>query len=115
MWWGPSRMPRRTVNLISVAVAAVVVVWIGSGLLFGGPPPADPTDLASTPAAVPTTGNLATPAAIPAETVPTAPSLREYALAVPELEGLPPDITTGSRLDVWVSWEPPVAKRPKIQ
>jgi hypothetical protein len=32
-----------------------------------------------------------------------------------ELPGLPPDATPGTKLDLWVTWQPPVTREPKVQ
>ena len=40
---------------------------------------------------------------------------RIYALALSELQGLGPDIAPGTRLELWVSWNPPVTEEPKVQ
>ena len=40
---------------------------------------------------------------------------RGYAVALPELSGLPADALPGTRLELWVAWEPPVTKQPRIQ
>jgi hypothetical protein len=31
------------------------------------------------------------------------------------LEGLPPDAPAGTRMELWVAWDPPVTKAPKVQ
>ena len=36
--------------------------------------------------------------------------LVSYAIPTTELPGLPPDIASGARLDIWVTWQPPIAK-----
>ncbi len=56
--------------------------------------------------------------------VPTSPPVtepalpegwRSYAVALEELEGLPPDAAPGTELDLWVMWEPPITGTPKVQ
>jgi hypothetical protein len=42
-------------------------------------------------------------------------SYRSYAVALPELRGLSPDAAPGTRLELWVAWEPPVTKRPQFR
>jgi hypothetical protein len=34
---------------------------------------------------------------------------------LPELEGLPPSTSSGTEIEIWATWEPPVAKRLKVQ
>jgi hypothetical protein len=38
-----------------------------------------------------------------------------YAIAAPEIEGLPPNVAPGDRFSLWALWEPPVTRRPKLQ
>ncbi|MGH2786563.1 MAG: hypothetical protein ACRDJV_01470 [Actinomycetota bacterium] len=45
----------------------------------------------------------------------TGAGYRSYALEVTELDGLPPDAPPGTFLEVWVTWEPPLTRRIKIQ
>jgi hypothetical protein len=40
---------------------------------------------------------------------------RIYAVSLPELSGLPADAKAGTALELWVAWEPPVTRRPRIQ
>lgn len=46
---------------------------------------------------------------------PQTPDLVSYAFDVGELDGLPPNVTSGQKLDLWVTWEPPVTKRTVVQ
>jgi len=46
---------------------------------------------------------------------PAATDLASYAFLMPELEGLPPTISSGTEIEIWATWEPPVTKRPKVQ
>lgn len=46
--------------------------------------------------------------------VPTA-ATRVYAVSLPELAGLPADSKPGTMLELWVAWEPPITKHPRIQ
>jgi hypothetical protein len=39
----------------------------------------------------------------------------EYAIAVAELDGLPPDVEPGTVYDLWVTWEPPLVEQPDVQ
>ncbi|CAN5652147.1 hypothetical protein BH24ACT26_BH24ACT26_06930 [soil metagenome] len=40
--------------------------------------------------------------------------LRSYALSLGELQGLSGNAPPGTRLELWVTWEPPVTRRPRI-
>ena len=96
-------------NLAAGAAAAAVLVWVGSSILVGGE---------SVPVAAPPT---ATPAPVEVDTTPTARperrtnNLRGYALSIPEVDGMPPDLEAGSELEVWVAWDPPLTKQPQIE
>ena len=46
---------------------------------------------------------------------PAATDLASYAFLMPELEGLPPTISSGTEIEIWATWEPPVTKRPNVQ
>ena len=40
--------------------------------------------------------------------------MRSYALSLADLQGLAPDTRPGARLELWVTWEPPVTRRARI-
>lgn len=40
---------------------------------------------------------------------------RSYAIGLHDLAGLPPDAAPGARLELWVTWEPPVTREPRLQ
>jgi len=46
---------------------------------------------------------------------PVATDLASYAFLLPELEGLPPTVSSGTEIEIWATWEPPVTKRLKVQ
>ena len=46
---------------------------------------------------------------------PTTADLVSYAIPTTELQGLPPDLAFGTRLDLWVAWQPPITKRTELQ
>jgi hypothetical protein len=48
-------------------------------------------------------------------TTPSEGGTRDYAVALPELAGLPEDAQPGTPMELWVAWEPPVTKHPRIQ
>jgi hypothetical protein len=70
---------------------------------------------AQSPAVKPVIVEESTPA--PATTTPASagPGFRSYAIEVTELEGLPPNAQPGARLELWVTWEPPLTKSIKVQ
>ncbi len=90
----------------------------GSGDIgLEGEPPLANADLAtesrSTPGLAPTVESDG-----PGEGQPLASevsTLRTYAVASPELEGLPPDPQPGTELELWVAWEPPITKGIRFQ
>ncbi|MQB00416.1 MAG: hypothetical protein GEU78_09020 [Actinobacteria bacterium] len=43
------------------------------------------------------------------------PNIRTYAVSTFDLQGLPPDATGGTLLEVWVAWEPPIVDSPRYQ
>jgi hypothetical protein len=53
--------------------------------------------------------------AIPPSGIARQASRRSYAIALPDLKGLPPDALPSTQMDVWVAWEPPVTRGPRIQ
>jgi hypothetical protein len=44
-----------------------------------------------------------------------APGRHLYALPLPALRGLPPDVNPGTLIELWVSWEPPLTDEPAVQ
>jgi hypothetical protein len=51
----------------------------------------------------------------PATSLPAAEEMRGYALPVAELSGLPGDAPPGTELELWVTWDPPVTEKPRLQ
>jgi hypothetical protein len=51
----------------------------------------------------------------PSNSLPATAQMRGYALPVAELSGLPGDARPGTELELWVTWDPPVTKRPRLQ
>ena len=122
-------MFRRTRNLAAAfAIVAVLAFLLFSWVLESPAGPSDPlggTFGSLPPSAPPAVAESSAPdtlqsSAPPASTDPPSPTqppddLNSYAIALPELQGLPPDAKPGSRLELWVAWEPPVVKRLKVQ
>lgn len=110
-------MTRRQRTLLigsAVLLGAVFLLWkpapVAPVTTSQAPPPADPANLAS-PAPV--------PVAIPTVPGAVAPSpvtdRREYALGMHELGGLPNDAAPGTRMELWVTWDPPITKVPELR
>lgn len=121
-------MNRRTKNLALAAGAVVALGFVAMNLLMA--PAAsvgvDPSVVAPSasdhtpgvPAAAGevdvSAGALQTPA--PSPVADAAPAgRRSYAIGLQDLDGLPPDAAPGQALELWVTWEPPVTRGPRLQ
>jgi hypothetical protein len=51
----------------------------------------------------------------PTSVPPATRGFRSYALEITELDGLPPDASPGTELEIWVTWEPPITRRIRVQ
>ena len=111
-------------NLAYAVGGFLALIYIGWAF-FGQPPsrtemiepPAPPVGISSTattPAGLPP-GAIGTPAAGLAVEPPADTQWRSYALSEAEITGLPPDSAPGTPLELWVTWEPPITKRVKLQ
>lgn len=111
----PGRMTTTTRKLALFGGVAAVLIFLGWDVFAGITSPAP---AAKEPPAV----NAPSPVA----SVPTVePSVEDsteiaqnnvtYAIAVAELAGLSPNATPGTTLQLWVTWDPPVTKRPRLQ
>ena len=121
-------MPAGQKNLLAFALLAglgfVVTLYLvptetEGGDLSGAAPPEVSTEATPIPSPYPING---TP--VPEGSSSTSPeagvgsaqgAYRGYALALAELRGLSPEVPPGSRLQLWVSWEPPITKHPRVQ
>ena len=99
-------------NLAAAGAACAVLAWVVGGMLAGGDPASEtvapPVQLEAAPS----------PSLVPAPATGAATQVsdvREYALAVPELEGLPPDLPAGTPLELWVAWDPPLTKEADVR
>ena len=115
-------------------VAAAVVVGVGI-LLFprsGGLPPttttypydsaveepsptlspvgSDADPMVGTPAPA----DAPSPTVVSGEVAERAPGQAAYTIYLYRLAGLAPDSPAGTKLDIWVTWKPPVTERPKV-
>lgn len=61
----------------------------------------------------PATSTVPTATASPPAVITNPPA--RYAIALDRVRGLPPAAAPGTAIDLWVSWEPPVTKRPRLQ
>ena len=104
---------RLTTAAIAVAapVVAIALAWTLVPAPGGNPPenaPAAPAEARSAPklaGADRTEGAAGMP----------VDGVRSYAVLLPRLQGLPPDAPPGTRMELWVSWEPPVTEEPEFQ
>ena len=111
-------MSTKTVRLLSVVGTVVLLGALTSNLMRETPArdllvPTTPSiaPLTSTPSPTAVSDPFATPTLRPEP----APSSVEYAIALAELDGMSPDIVPGTPIDVWVTWDPPITRAPKVQ
>jgi hypothetical protein len=106
-------MNTRTRNLAAAGVAALVVALF----LFRPQTPDDrgvavslpePAASRTEPAVIAPPSPVPSPAGVSREMV-------THALDVSRLNGFPPDASPGDVFDIWVAWNPPVAKGPNVQ
>jgi hypothetical protein len=112
----------RSSSLVTALVALTgVLLW---NLLAGGPqtsgtPPAESPDASQSQrqagADSDAEGEVASADRGAQLDVSLDDTTRLYAVAVSDLQGLPPNVPPGTRLELWVAWSPPVTKRPRIQ
>lgn len=116
-------MNPRTKNLVLAGGSVVVVGFVALNTLMAPPRPPATAGLpavaqaSSDPAPVPTPSDPA-PAPSPGMASAAAPvddARRSYAVGLQDLDGLPPDAAPGARLELWVTWEPPVTDEPRLQ
>jgi hypothetical protein len=108
-------MSSRVRNLLLAAAVPVVIVAVGWSLLTGGS--AKVAEGASdTPAASSPDSSAGSAEGLPENSHSSfGADRRGYALAVPELNGLSEDAAPGTRLELWVAWDPPVTKESRVQ
>lgn len=136
-------MNPRTKNLAIAGAAVVVVGFVAVDTLVPAPPAViadttadgDPSTSGGTPPAVEPgsarpagedltpvvppgaspAATLGSPASSAGATAEAEQSRRDYAIGLHDLAGLPPDAAAGTRLELWVTWEPPVTRAPRLQ
>lgn len=103
-----------TVKAIAGVAAGAALVLGPMRLLSSGPQAhiAPSPAITTAPTAVP--DSAVVDRSEGAAVAPERANLVSYAIAVNELHGLPPRAAAGTVLDLWVAWEPPVTKEPKI-
>lgn len=108
-------MTSRQKRLAYVAGSFGFVIFVGWNLVASSPATVvAPTT--SAPPVVTEPGLTPTPSATSLEVgMPTRSDGVGYAIAVPELSGLPPDAEPGAVLDLWVTWNPPITDGPQVQ
>jgi hypothetical protein len=101
--------PPLAVALLAFLLAGLFVRGVGGqGVSASGPSPS--ADVALSSPSVPSV--TVVQASAPADGTGTT---RSYAIATSELAGLPPDAQPGARLDLWVTWSPPVVPEIRVQ
>lgn len=99
---------RRARNLLRAGLA-VVTCGVLAALIMGIPSPKPPAAAPSASHAGPA------PTRAPHPVDAGSRHVRTYALAASDLSGLPGDVSPGTRIDLWVAWDPPVTKGPSVQ
>lgn len=114
----------RTKNLALAGGAVIAVGFVGMNTLMAPAAPAPVAEIAEGPApsAVAPGPDPTAPLPVASPTGPVQPveatpaaGRRSYAIGLQDLPGLPPDAAPGARLELWVTWEPPVTKAPRLQ
>ena len=105
-------MPRRQKQLIAAAVVSLLGFLLGGDALLslasGG------SEAPARRSAAPRSGPGPSPTPRPPSPAGAGEALVSYAVALEDLSGLSPDAPPGTRMQLWVAWEPPLVKRPRI-
>jgi hypothetical protein len=102
-------MSRRLRNLLLAGGIAIAAGLFAAAFLF---PSAEPSESAQVSAPLPAPD----PEQSPRAPIHRAESeTRVYAVSLPRLQGLPATAVAGTRLELWVAWEPPITKAPRFQ
>lgn len=116
---GLAGMRTGTRRLLVMGVVVALFLYLGWDLFSGiSRPPTTAPSMATEAQRAGETAPIA-PAALPT-TSPTpgeAPtsSLTGYAISLSELSGLTESTAPGTIVDLWVTWDPPLTPRPKLQ
>ena len=103
-------MPKPKTILLAALVPLLVGFLVSRNVTHESAQLSDPisTPVPATSTPSPVTGNALDAAG-------NSDSYREYALSLPELEGLPANAPVGTVLEVWAAWDPPITKSPRFQ
>ena len=103
----------RSIAFVGVALAAMILLLISVVARTDG---SSRTTIAPGPTASRTPSErVPAPGKAPPGSQTHGHSMRSYAIAAAELDGLPLDAAPGTVMDVWASWDPPLTKRPQVQ
>lgn len=116
------RLPSGQKNLLAFALVAgfgfVLTLYLVPSAPTELPVSEDPmlegTDVYESPT-VPALESPPTPASDDGDGGASDEGYRRYALPLAEVRGLSPASPPGSRVQLWVSWEPPITKHPRVQ
>jgi hypothetical protein len=100
------------VNLLMAPAASVGVAPASGGATPGAAGAPDATAAGTSPGPSGLSAPAPPTAAAPS---PAGTTRRSYAVGLGDLDGLPPDAAPGQALELWVTWEPPVTRGPRLQ
>lgn len=107
-------MKQRLITIAAGLIAlTAAVVWVGQGAAPSRPAAATPEAITA-PSPAPDASSVDEHAKSAAPRRVGSRDLVSYAIPITEMQGLPPDIAPGTMIDLWVMWQPPVTKRPKV-
>ena len=112
---GEFKMSSRARKVLLAAAVPIVVVLIGWSLLPSGDAALDDAGTEGATEPSPTAPPDDAMRRSESDGVAVGSGRRGYALAMSELKGLPGDAAPGARLELWVAWDPPVTKEPRVQ
>ncbi len=100
-------MSKRRRNLLIGGFGALSLLVALTGLRGGDRRPIEGGETRPAPAVAPSRPpNGSSPS--------TAGEARGYWVSVAEVDGLPESAPPGTRMELWVAWEPPVTARPRV-
>ncbi len=112
---GDPQVNPRMKNLALSGGAAVILAYLAWNAILpskiASPEPNVAPSVASSPAPSVSPAGTVEATAVDAGVDPT----RIYAVGLSELQGLSPDTPPGSTIDIWVAWDPPITKGPRVQ
>lgn len=104
----------------AVVLGAILLLWEPAPVA-----PDEPTAPAGIEGSAPTADPSPAPAVAPVTPASTGEDTdlvpspvvdrREYALGMHELSGFPLETPPGARMELWVAWDPPLTKAPKVR